>query len=49
MENGLACVERLHREDRDAKIRDLRSRIQAAEREGRIGDALRLAGELDDK
>ncbi len=46
--NGLACVERLRREDREAKIRDLRNRIQSAEREGRVGDALRLAKELDE-
>lgn len=42
IENGLACVERLRREDRDEKVRDLKSRIQSAEREGRISEALDL-------
>ena len=46
LENGLACVEKLRREDRDAKTRDLKSRIQAAEREGRFNEALDLMKQL---
>lgn len=42
VENGLACLDRLRREDRETKVRDLKNRIQTAEREGRLSDALEL-------
>ena len=40
LEDGLACVEALRREDRETMLRELKSRIKSAEREGRIGEAL---------
>lgn len=42
LENGVACVEKLRREDREARLRDLKSRIQTAEREGRVSEAMDL-------
>ena len=46
LEDGLACVEALRREDRDTILRDLKSRIKSAEREGRLGEALALMQQL---
>lgn len=46
MGDGLACVEALRREDREAMRRDLKSRIQSAEREGRVGEAMDLMQQL---
>jgi len=46
LEDGLACLEALRRESRETRIRELKMQIKAAEREGRMADALKLAGEL---
>ncbi|MDP9054286.1 MAG: DNA primase [Acidobacteriota bacterium] len=46
VEDGLACVEALRRDDRGAIVQDLKSRIKAAEREGRMADALGLMQQL---
>ncbi|HVV47242.1 MAG TPA: DNA primase [Bryobacteraceae bacterium] len=46
LEDGLACVEALQRADRGNHIRELKSRIRTAEREGRINEALALTQEL---
>lgn len=46
LEDGLACVEALRRDDREATLRELKSRIKSAEREGRLGDALALMQQL---
>jgi DNA primase len=46
LEDGLACVEALRRADRENLIRELKTRIRAAEREGRISEALDLAQQL---
>jgi DNA primase len=46
LEDGLACVEALRREDRDAILRDLKGRIRSAEREGRLSEALALMQQL---
>jgi len=45
-EDGLACLEALRRDERDAGRRDLKAQIKLAEREGRMHDALRLMSEL---
>ncbi len=47
LEDGLACIAALRKEDRDTIIRDLKSRIKAAEREGKIADALDLIRQLN--
>jgi DNA primase len=47
IENGLACVRKLQKEDREARLRDLDQRIQAAERERRMAEALALMEERD--
>jgi hypothetical protein len=44
--DGLACVEALRRDDKDAVVRELKSRIKSAEREGRMGEALTLMQQL---
>jgi hypothetical protein len=36
----------LRREDREATLRELKSRIKSAEREGRLGEALALMQQL---
>ena len=46
-EDGLACIERMRRDDRGATQRDLKARIKAAEREGRIDEAFELMRRLD--
>jgi len=48
LENGLACIAALRREDREATLRDLKTRIRAAEREGRFQEALELARQLSE-
>jgi DNA primase len=45
-EAGLACVEALRRTERESVIRELKTQIKSAEREGRIKDALDLARQL---
>jgi DNA primase len=40
--DGLACIDKLRRDDRDSVLRDLKARIKTAEREGRIAEALEL-------
>ncbi|HEX4136534.1 MAG TPA: DNA primase [Bryobacteraceae bacterium] len=46
VEDGMACVEALRRDDREAVLRDLKSRIKSAEREGRFSEALALMQQL---
>lgn len=46
VEDGLACVDALRRNDREAMVRELKSRIKSAEREGRLSDALALMQQL---
>lgn len=46
LEDGLACVEALRHADRENEIRELKLRIKSAEREGRIAEAMELAGLL---
>ena len=46
IEDGLACVEALRREDRAAVLSELKSRIKSAEREGRLAEALALMQQL---
>jgi DNA primase len=48
LEDGLACVEALRRADHENTLRDLKSRIKSAEREGRLLEALQLAQELSE-
>jgi DNA primase len=42
IEDGLACLEALRKEDRETIRRDLKTRIKNAEREGRLAEALDL-------
>jgi DNA primase len=46
LEDGFACVNTLRREQRESTVRDLKTRIKAAEREGRIDEALALTQQL---
>jgi hypothetical protein len=46
VEDGIACVEALRREDRESALRDLKNRIKSAEREGRFAEALALMQQL---
>ena len=46
LEHGLACLEAVRREQHESIRRELKGRIKAAEREGRIQDALVLMREL---
>lgn len=46
VEDGLACVAALRREEREAARRDIRTKIKAAERDGLMNEALRLMQEL---
>lgn len=48
-EQAEACLRSLLKEDPKAEIAALRSRIRAAEREGKVEEAIRLAEELDRK
>jgi hypothetical protein len=45
-EDGAACIESMRREEREARQRDLKARIKAAEREGSLEHAFRLMKEL---
>ncbi|MDP8982675.1 MAG: DNA primase [Acidobacteriota bacterium] len=47
LEQALSCLESLKAQHPRSEIADLRTRIKAAEREGKIDEALRLAQELD--
>ena len=46
VEDGMACLAALKREDKGAEVRELKTRIKAAEREGRLAEALELARQL---
>jgi DNA primase len=46
LEDGLACVEALRRDDRETALRELKTRIKSAEREGRMSEALALMQQL---
>ena len=46
LEDGLAAISALEREDHEATRRELIARIRAAEREGNMTEALKLTGEL---
>jgi hypothetical protein len=46
LEDGLACVEALRRNNRETMVRELKVRIKSAEREGRIAEALALMQQL---
>jgi hypothetical protein len=46
MVDGMACIETMRREERESAARDLKIRIKAAEREGRIGEAFELMRQL---
>ena len=46
VEDGMACLAALKREDKGAEVRELKTRIKAAEREGRLAEALDLARQL---
>lgn len=48
VENGLACVLKLQKEDGEARLRDLNRQIQSAEREGRIAEALAMMKKRDE-
>src|SRR6185312_4062154 len=44
--DGVACIDALRRDDRETTLRELKSRIKSAEREGRLNDALALMQQL---
>jgi DNA primase len=46
IEDGLACIEALRRDAKESMIRELKSHIRTAEREGRLNDALALMQQL---
>ena len=46
IEDGIACLEALRRDDRESALRDLKTRIKSAEREGRFNEALALMQQL---
>jgi len=46
LDDGLACIEAVRREENESIRRELKTRIKAAEREGRMQDALGLMREL---
>jgi DNA primase len=46
VEDGAACIDALRREDKESAKRDLKTRIKAAEREGRMKEAIELMGRL---
>jgi DNA primase len=46
LEDGLACINALRKDEREAGRRELKIRIKQAEREGRIQDALRMMQQL---
>ena len=45
-DDGFACIDRMRRDNLEATQRDLKLRIKAAERDGRIADAFRMMREL---
>ena len=45
--DGIACLEKLRRDHREAAVRELKARIKTAEREGRIAEALELYKQLN--
>ncbi|MDE3197208.1 MAG: DNA primase [Acidobacteriota bacterium] len=45
-EDGMACIERMHRDNVAAMRQDLKARIKAAERDGQITEAFELMREL---
>jgi DNA primase len=49
LEQAVACLHSLKAEDPKAEVADLRVRIQSAEREGNMQEAIRLMEELDRK
>jgi hypothetical protein len=46
VEDGLACIEALRRDERETIRRDLKGRIKIAEREGRMAEALDMMRQL---
>ncbi len=46
LEDGLACIEAVRREERERVRRELKTRVKLAEREGRIEEALELMQQL---
>jgi DNA primase len=48
LEDGLACIGALRKEEREAARRELKVQIKQAEREGRMQEALRLMQQLGD-
>jgi DNA primase len=46
VDDGAACIDALRREDKETIRRDLKARIKAAEREGRMQEAIQLMGRL---
>jgi len=49
LEDGLACIEAVRREEHESIRRELKARIKLAEREGRMSDALQLMTQLTAK
>lgn len=48
LEDGLACIEALRHSDRENIMRELKTRIKSAEREGRMEEAMDLARRLSE-
>ncbi len=48
LEDGLACIEKFRREERDLMRSALKAEIRLAEREGRIEDALGLMRQMQE-
>jgi DNA primase len=46
LEDGLACIEAVRREDSERARQELKARVKVAEREGRISEALELMQQL---
>ena len=46
LEDGLACIQALRKDEREAARRELKVQIKQAEREGRMQDALRMMQHL---
>ncbi len=46
LEDGLACIDALLRADREITLRELKTRIKSAEREGRFAEAIELTQQL---
>ncbi|HKD08491.1 MAG TPA: DNA primase [Bryobacteraceae bacterium] len=45
-EDGMACIETMRREERESLARDLKVKIKAAEREGKLAEAFELMRQL---